>query len=283
MLNYFMELGRCNHHQIKMKYSAIIFLIVALFLSLFSGATEQRPDRLVVNGDTMLLHALPLAQLKKHGNWEKSLFPDTSNSISTACWRGYIAYWELVDNLLYLTNIYNCDQSAKVLLDSLFPGEVRDGRVRAEWFTDTVTAYRGKLVYYNNWGFSNIYEDEFEYVFERGLLKTSAYFDNSPSTYRTWSKNRPGLEATIDSLVDWATLPAIETHIKVMVKVKVDKWGNVDSVLHVRGDFDAFNQEAKRVARLLTGLPVIYKRGEMLRDFLFLPFNFTERKQQQFR
>ena len=244
-------------------------------------ATAQNPDRLIVKGDTMLLHALPLGQWIEQNNFDRPLFPDSLSIFNTGCWRGYVAYWEIVDNQLYLSNIYNEDHSAKVNLDSLFTGKVHNGRVHADWFSDTVTAYKGKCVYYVHAGFSSIYEHEFEYVFDNGKLINSAYFDNSMSTRGDATMYRNAMKDTINSLIDWANLPIIESQIKVVLTVEVNKLGNVDSVLRVRGDYDVFNQEAIRVSGLLKGwFPVIYKRGELLRNPYNLIFLFTPEEQQ---
>lgn len=265
-----------------MKHTVIVSLICAIIASFSSHATEQLPDRLIINGDTLLLHALPLEQWKEQNNWERPLFPDSLFIFSTGCWRGYIAYWEVIDNRLYLTNIYNGDLSAQVSLDTLFVDKVCDGRVYADWFSDTVTAYRGKLLYYLHMGFSSIFEDEFEYVFDKGVLISSAYFDNSLSKNVPLIMNELDLTPIIDSLINWAALPPIEENIRVMLHVEADKLGQVDSVLEISGHSDIFNQEALRVAHLLTQLPVIYKRGELLRESRFLIFVFTKKKQQQF-
>lgn len=264
-----------------MKYSALFSFVIFLTSSLPSYATEQAPDRLVIKGDTTLLHALPLQQWLEQNEWKKPLFPDSLSSFSTGCWRGYVAFWEIIDDRLYLTNIYNGNYSAKVDLDSLFIGKVYDGRVSADWFTDTVTAYQGKRVYYLHAGFSSIYEDEYEHVFEKGELIKSMYFDNSLSTssMRTMPDSYP--TAMIDSLVDWKSLPQIEGRVIVTLHVELNKLGQVDSVLSIYGANDVFNQEALRVAPLLTGLPVTYKRGALLK-MRSLVFFFTRKKQQQF-
>lgn len=171
-----------------MKIRMIHSLLCALLLTTtsFAGyATEQAPDRLVIGEDTLLLNALPLEKWKEQNNWEKPFFPDTLLGASTACWRGYIAYWELIGNRLYLTNIYNCNRKAKVDLDTLFGEKVHDKRVYADWFSDTVTAYKGDLIFYEHMGFSAIYEHELEFVFTNEKKMGEAHFDNS------LSKNTP--------------------------------------------------------------------------------------------
>ena len=266
-----------------MKYITFICLIFAISVSLTSRATEQEPDRLVINGDTMLLHALPLQQLKEPNIWKIPFFPDSLNSFSTGCWRGYIAFWEVIDNQLYLTDIYNDRLNAKADLVSLFGDKVYYGKVHANWFSDTVTAYRGKLLYYMHMGFSSIFEHEFEYSFEKGELKNSVYFDNSMSKNTPFIMEISNLRPTIDSLINWKALPLIDKTVRVQLIVEANESGQVDSVLEIHGNSYIFKQEALRVARSLTQLPVIYKRGKLLQQSFFLPFIFTREKQQQIR
>lgn len=117
----------------------------------------------------------------------------------------------MIDNRLYLTNIYNCNRGAKTDLNTLFPGKVQDDRVCADWFSDTVTAYSGELIFYEHSGFSAIYEHEREFVFAEGRKVDEKYFDNS------LSKNTPAgtmwdgrnLIPAIDSLINWSALPPI--------------------------------------------------------------------------
>jgi len=244
-------------------------------------ATEQEPDRLIIKGDTMLLHALPLEHWREQNKWYKPLFPDSLSGFSTGCWRGYIAYWEIIDNRLYLTNIFNEERTAKVDLKSIFAEKVKDSRVYAEWFSDTVTAYRGKLLYYMHMGFSSIFEHEFEYSFEKGLLKNAFYFDNSLSKNTPFYGEIRKLNSIIDSLINWQALPPITETIQVQLSVEANELGHVDTILSIRGNNEIFIQEAVRVARLFKKMPVIYKRGKIMKISFFLPFTFSEKKQKE--
>lgn len=167
-----------------MKFMNITNLSIALFIVIAASpsyATEQTPDRLIIDKDTLLLHALPLEQWKEQNNWDKPFLPDSLYHIHTGCWRGYVAHWELKDNRLYLIDIFNCDRSANADLTILFPGKVDNGRVYADWFSGTVTAYNGNLIHYEHSGFSAIYEHELELAFDDGRKTSEAYFDNSLS------------------------------------------------------------------------------------------------------
>lgn len=58
-----------------MKHTVIVSLILAIITSLSTYATEQAPDRLIINGDTLLLHALPLEQWRKKMIGKDHCFP----------------------------------------------------------------------------------------------------------------------------------------------------------------------------------------------------------------
>jgi len=85
-----------------------LFLIVyfALFVQLVYG-TAQVPDLLIYKGDTLYLFANPLEDYYNAQNPRPDNFGFT-NCRSTACWRGYIAEWEICDSTLFLKNILDC-------------------------------------------------------------------------------------------------------------------------------------------------------------------------------
>lgn len=264
-----------------MRYKVISSVVLAILLSFSTYATEQAPDRLIINGDTLRLHALPLEQWKQQNGWDGPFFIDSLHNFSTGCWRAYIADWEVINDRLYLTNIYNCNRTAHVNLDTLFPGKVHNERVYADWFSDTVTAYYGNLVYYEHSGFSSIYEHELELSFTNGKLTASAQFDNSLSSNNALMWDGRDLIPAIDSLIDWAALPPIEEEVRVVLFVTANEHGCVDSMMIERGYSEAFDQEALRVAHLLTDLPVVYKRGKLLHNTIALFFVFTAEKQRR--
>jgi hypothetical protein len=58
---------------------------------------------------------------------------------STACWRGYVAIWQIQDGILYLAalNAWQGDQKAD--LKRLFPDRFKSGKVKADWFTGALS------------------------------------------------------------------------------------------------------------------------------------------------
>ncbi len=116
----------------------ILFLTVAVPVH----ASGQLPDLLVLNGILYELPAdsfpsgdLPLESLWKNPRAELGL-----SVMSTGCWRGYTAVWEIQDDYLYLRALDAWQNHKKVSLKSIFAERFKDGRVKADWFNGQLAA-----------------------------------------------------------------------------------------------------------------------------------------------
>jgi hypothetical protein len=120
------------------------FIFLITFSINFIFATEQLPDLLIIENDTICLKSFPLEELGlqvrpfKYGDYE---FP------STACWRGYQAIWKVFDNKLFLIEILKAD-STKERLDLEFffnsnnytPTKI-NGMIYANWYSANLEQY----------------------------------------------------------------------------------------------------------------------------------------------
>jgi hypothetical protein len=127
-----------------MKYVIIIHLLVVIFnCNLFS--TNQRPDLIVIKGDTFKLYAAPLDRFFELAG-SKSI-PDYKGCFSTGCYRGYQATWLLLHDSLFLTRITSCcDRSDTGNLEKMFGNNYRYQKVFAYWCSDTVYIPFGDLI-----------------------------------------------------------------------------------------------------------------------------------------
>mgnify|MGYP003571379805 CR=1 FL=1 len=90
----------------KLRTVFLILLIISVKAQLF--ATAQFPDRLILNNEEKPLCANPLnAFFKKTENSEKynALLSKYDVVTCTACWRGYIATFEIIDSALYVADL----------------------------------------------------------------------------------------------------------------------------------------------------------------------------------
>ena len=94
--------------------------------------TRQIAEKLTYNGKEYELHTEPLrAYLYEHP------IESTNDTyiVSTNCWRGYVGYWAIEDDKLYLVELDCLELPRRNALDALFPGQQK---VFAEWFSGTI-------------------------------------------------------------------------------------------------------------------------------------------------
>lgn len=84
-----------------------ILLLICLFLTTVCkvSATVQTKELIVINGDTLQLHSQPLYEYLPANDLKNYNIPGLGESLSTACWRGYIGIWLIENDKLYLTEI----------------------------------------------------------------------------------------------------------------------------------------------------------------------------------
>jgi hypothetical protein len=87
-----------------MKFLKLFFAFIIL-VSVKSFATAQVPDYLIIDKDTLQIQSNPLEKY-----FETNPFPQNlMHSVSSANWRGYIAYFKFLDGKLVVENIYKED------------------------------------------------------------------------------------------------------------------------------------------------------------------------------
>jgi hypothetical protein len=129
-------------------------------------ATPQAPDYLIVKVDTFKLFTKPLEALPARARYIRTIFPFDN----TSCWCGYVGYWTLSDQKLYLTGIISCsfDRKDTVSLATVFGDQYKDGKVAAEWFSGELLCVYGKLIRY--FGDEPIYSFKLVYQCSRGRI-----------------------------------------------------------------------------------------------------------------
>lgn len=126
--------------------------------------TAQAAERLKYKGDELMMCSCPLGGylISSPKEWSFAAW-------SSACWRGYIGRWEVIDGRLYLTELNGDLKSGEsVTLETMFPGYA-DG-VFAHWFSGTVRCPQGKLLNYIHGGFASTYEKDLFLEFKSGVL-----------------------------------------------------------------------------------------------------------------
>lgn len=125
--------------------------------------TAQVADIVLFEGDNKSLFTNPLEQLWEIDGFTRPKFGHrrTSNR------KGYIAYWEVIDNTLYLTGIKSDDESE---LKDFFP-ETNGNPVKAWWFTGELCIVQGSAINYVHGGYASTFEKETYLVVRKGEVK----------------------------------------------------------------------------------------------------------------
>ena len=126
--------------------------------------TAQFSERLIYRGHEISMCANPL------NLWLNSGGVDIKFGMSsTACWRGYVGTWKVINDRLYLIGISACDETGKKLkLNDLFPGF--GYKVFAHWYSGEVRCPQGKLLKYVHGGYASTYERDLFLKFTKGVM-----------------------------------------------------------------------------------------------------------------
>ena len=243
-----------------------------------SFATGQAPDYLIINSDTLMLFSNPLETLPdKSKQAQKRL-----NDFNTGCWRGYIGYWRLMGNELYLTNLTTCSRKngQTVPLAELFGNSCKDGRVLANWFTGELRCVTGRLLRYYHDGYQSVYEYETIYQVQHGLAVNKAIFDNGRTKTSRYETDTKKLYAFVYSHIEWDALPVLpaDSVINVFTKITSKPAGStpVVDVFILKGAGPVWNAEVARVLNELPEWSIEYRRGKFYSTAFGLRISFSE-------
>lgn len=134
--------------------------------------TAQIAESLRYRGNVCSLWTLPLESFLDQSN-RRNIFAKVHRH--TACFRGYVGYWEISDNKLFLNRIETLD-GENFPHDSLFPQASTP--IFAEWFSGELRCPTGKMLKYVHSGFRSIYESEDRILITNGILETERTFIN---------------------------------------------------------------------------------------------------------
>ena len=169
----------------------IFFIAFISCLATQANATEQRPDIIIHDGVIYNLHGgpnkdFPLELFWNDPNTRPNLCENPGGINSTACYRGYVAIWEVEKGVLYLKGLDSWQGDKKVNLKLLFPKRFKDRKVKADWFTGTLKLNTGDRTNPMN---------TIDIQFNKGEQSTSK------ADFSTLSDNNlPGSKASLDTI-----------------------------------------------------------------------------------
>lgn len=142
--------------------------------------TAQFYEKLLYNGEEFFMAAVPFRNYLKNNN---ITIPDAD---CTACWRGYVGKWEIVNDKLFLISL-NVLGNRSITLNSYFPGKTK---VFADWYSGEIRIPIGELLEYEHHGFGSIYEKDLFFVIENGTLVKQYEVDNNTEELQTRLKEK---------------------------------------------------------------------------------------------
>ncbi len=158
-----------------------LILVVSFFASSIVFSTEQFPDKLIIGKDTIYLKSFPLESLK----FKKASFDYGGYSfLSTGCYRGYVATWEIIAQTLTLREVQKIDSVGtqldiiEYLSNNDYVPKIINGYVIADWYSDTLKLYDFFLCnlaykfdeFYVSKDYLREKDKKIELVFENGRL-----------------------------------------------------------------------------------------------------------------
>ena len=263
-----------------MKRLLNILTILAFPLSGF--ATAQYGDILIYKGDTLILFSNPLEQYFE-SKGKRAINHYELSWTSTACYRGYRATWEIVNDSLYLIRVQKACYSKEPQYFNLTK-EFGADKAFANWFSGKALAPKGKLIHYVHSGYDSFYETEIMLTFKDGILTGQVEYDNSKSYKSVFAENRDSLQNFIYRNINWSIIPDLnDESIKVLISIQSGESVKADSITIFRGsDSKVLNEEAVRVIKMLPEWNVYYRKGEVYRMKWIVPLIFNEEKRKKY-
>lgn len=127
--------------------------------------TAQVSERLIYGDKEITLFSNPLSLYLQQ---TRTLF----FSPHTACWRGYVGTWEIIESegieRLYLVGLTAHKTYEELLsLSDVFPGY---DKVFAHWFSGELRCPQGEMLEYVHGGYASTYEYDLLMEFKQGVL-----------------------------------------------------------------------------------------------------------------
>ena len=251
--------------------------------ALSASATAQRPDYLIWNGATLPLSCNPLEPyLETLGRR-----PEGDGS-TTACWRGYIAYFVLRNDSLFLHDITVMKQDSLNRLryrsidkSEFFPGRDAAGDVFADWFTGELYVQYGGMLEYVHMGYESYYRNERVINVKDGRVQSMEEYDNSATYLPFGDGGNDVLRDYLNRAVDYGRLKEVPDSARVYVSVKeVDSVGHILEVKVQNNVAQDLQDEAERVVKGIPRWNVYYRRGQQEQTQWNIPVFFSKWLQQ---
>lgn len=270
-----------------MKRLQILFIFTVLATSTF--ATLQNPDLIFIENDTFFVYSdLFKNHIRKDSifkniykqveDLEKTLNPEADEYEVGQVY----GIWEIIENRMFLIKM--TDGVHKIDLNELFKEKEPNGKVFADWLTDTIYISKGEIL---SEGVSPIREYETKLILQNGvvisrtdytnqILKKSDFFVDNEFIYKH---------------INWDNIPDInEQTVQVYIGIQPrdngklnyvdnDSFAIIDNEI-ISDKENPFIVEAIRIARLVPEWNVVKQRDKITTQLMTI--NFDQRLKKRY-
>jgi hypothetical protein len=191
--------------------------------------------------------------------------------VSSACWRGYIGVWKIIDDKLYLTELRSCCYKEDKItgdLNEIFGERCQNGKVLADWYTGEIIIPRRKMLYYEHMGYGSVFKKELSLKISNGSLEEVNKYDNSKTRISYLNSNK--LTKIVIRNMSEELLNSINNELKVYVDVKSTN-RVVDSVKIVRTNKPELSAELIRIISAIEDWDILYQHGKPIEMNWYYP------------
>jgi hypothetical protein len=260
-----------------------MFRLILLLIFLTSmiekvSGTAQIPDFLIYKGDTLSIYANPLESYFDSISRPDSIFEKYGYN-STACWRGYIGYWELRNDSLFLVELHG--DSTKIDLSLIFNNRNTDKKIFADWVDYPINNPYGELIHYEHMGYASIYEFERDFIIKKGILTEIKEYDNSKSRKCKFTEKPELIREYIQANINYDNItndPYEKARVYVQI-CSVTEDGKIDSVKVMRGWDKERDKEAIRVVKSIPEWDILYSKGKQIQIPWAIPVIFGKKEE----
>src|SRR5574344_147150 len=133
--------------------------VATLWLVAFGrmNAAAQEGEQLFWQGKMYEMLVTPLQQNQQVKDFVRQL---ATGKKRASCSRGYVGYWSIVDDMLYLDSIRTEEKTIIPQDDSVLSEFCTDGRMAATWVSTSLRVVSGKEIASETMGFNRYYDHE---------------------------------------------------------------------------------------------------------------------------
>jgi len=273
-----------------------VIVIAILFFHLKMFAHPRSFDILIWKGDTLKLYPLELRE-DFHSLIEQLIVQiEEDFDDFFFCLRYYNTEWIILNDSIFLNNIYSCNSGVQLDLNTIFPNIGKNQKVFASWINEDLYVPQGNYILD-----SDLYEQEIVLNVEGGLLKKYETYNNRIIKFESFNKIEPyEYSRFFYKNINWKNLPDLTNKsITVFIAFYPNEQGKIEyidekgiwfiettlnenftsvfdkyeSSIPIYNINNVFIQEGIRIVKLIPGWDVLYKGGKICAINLIIAFS----------